>query len=212
MGSIKTRASRPRPWAESFERFDIRPVADEHYARLRDYDTGEKTVADFALFKVFPVIVAVAFFFTAPYVSKDAAAMVATAVSILGGLLFQLLVLIYTLADKVKSARFPDGISPNDPEERRIKARKIGLLRDAYSNIGYGIMLALLALAVLLVGASGVGGWLTSICHGSWIVIPRVARGLYVALTAGLTASFMVTLFVILRRMHILMVDELDPA
>src|SRR5688500_5948014 len=113
--------SSKRGWWERFNRINIWPIITEHFRRLRDYETGENTPADYTLFGLLPIVASTFFFWSAPYVSKDAMSMVATAVSILGGLLFQLLVLIYTLAGKVRSTPFPDGVDPHDPEETRIK-------------------------------------------------------------------------------------------
>jgi hypothetical protein len=168
-----------------FAKINVTAIIRDHYATLVESggQAGESpraSAADYGLFLGLPVIGTGLLIFFCVRLSDTAVIAMITALSIFGGLLFNLLVLIAGLADRKEPAT-----GAADPRP---------LLREVYANIAYALLVSLVTLIPLCVYA---------------IVSGPTARLVATALAYALIGHFLLTLLMILKRMHALLTDAL---
>jgi hypothetical protein len=168
-------------------------IVREHYRTLYDLRHEDRTSkGDVVLFYLIPLVISSALVALRIPVASASVSLLLTCLSIFIGLLFNLLVLAHAM-------RRREGEPSREYLERR-------LLREINVNLEYSIFVALVALCVLLVSAL--------IPHRIEIGIGYKALGemaTWVALlTYFLTCNFVLTLFMILNRMHTLLMRDYD--
>jgi hypothetical protein len=159
-----------------FGKIDVRDILRDHFRTMVDYSTGRSSVADISLFLLLPVATAIGLDQAGVLIDGRAVSVLITAVSILGGLLFNVLVLIHTVA-----ARFVAPTGQRDGNR---------FLSEIYSNIAYAILLCLVTLVPLALLAMASTPWLL--------------RALSVA-AVFLLVHLLLTLLMILKRLHALL-------
>jgi hypothetical protein len=123
-----------------------------------------------------------------PLLSKDLVNVLVTALSVFAALLFNLLLLIFDIIRKSK----------NEPDTQDIK---LGLLKEIYANISYSIFVSIVSIMVLLVPLLNID-------------IPRIASiSMHVDKVVSfiiyfLIGNFVLTLLMILKRVHVLLTEE----
>jgi hypothetical protein len=168
-----------------FKRINILGIIKDHFKTLRRIDSGSKKIywKDLVLFVGLPVFIggflAYEGFSIKPYIGNLIAA-----ISIFGGFLFNLLAIIYSQIDKIKS----------DAEQENSILKKT-FVKEIHVNISYSIVLSLFIIIVLI----GCTATISSFEY-DWIV-KKVALGF----TYFLLTKFLLTLLMVLNRVYILL-------
>ena len=132
------------------------------------------------VFYMAPLVVVAVLVYRQTVLTRDAIAVLITALSVIGGLLFNLLVLLHTLTWK---------------EEREPLATKLTkFLKQLHSNIAYAIVVALVAMIPLVVGAN----YSVDAAHPAPILMLVCGY-----LSMYLAIHFALTMTMVLRRMHV---------
>jgi hypothetical protein len=165
-----------------FSKIDVRRIVRDHLATLKDDATGKRMISDYLLFFGVPVLVALSLVLTVDLsLNKEAVALLVTSLSIFAALLFNLLLLIYDVVRKIGR------------ESEELKAE---FLSQVYSNISFAILVSILSIIVLLVAYFDL--------DGSWFALSTSFVVYY------LVTVFIFTLFMILKRVHILLSREFE--
>jgi hypothetical protein len=155
-------------------KIDIGPIIRSHWATLRNEDTGDFSMEDLFVFYTVPLLAAL---FQALFDLRiSGLSTVLTALALLVGLLFNLLVLIFDLTSRMTRAELID--STND---------HVRLLKETQANTAYALLLGLVIVTVL--GAASLSA---SKELPLWIS----------CLLGGLIIHFVLTLLMVLRRIR----------
>lgn len=165
-----------------FEKIDVRSIVAGHWRTLVDDSSKRLLVADVMLFYVLPLSVPAVLLGGGTVVSAQAANVMVTAISIMAGLLFNLLMLLHGLSWR----------KPEHPLPRSVKR----LAAQLYSNIAYAILVSLVGLVPLMVVAN------YEPQHRTAGRVVGSAAALY------LVTHFALTLGMVLKRIHTLLQEE----
>ncbi|HYJ88086.1 MAG TPA: hypothetical protein VEW46_18610 [Pyrinomonadaceae bacterium] len=157
-------------------------IRDNFRTLVHDSD-GTRSDWDIALFVVVPLIASTALLSLKGVFGQTTSGVLVTAYSIFAALLFNLLLLVYDIVKKSNNAR-------------SVKSR---FLKQVYSNISYSVFVSILLIAILL----------------AYFVAMSTPRLVYLKyalafLVYALTANFLLTMLMILRRVHILLSKEFE--
>lgn len=162
-----------------FTKIDVRQIVADHWHTLRDYGRNRQSPADVGLFVVLPVALALGGGLLGFVLSGAAVGVIITALAVFAGLLFNLLLLAHGIIRRADTA-------PHFADERK-------LLEEVYSNIAYAILAAITCIVVLL---------------GSFIERPDWVPRAISAVGLAVLAHFLLTLLMILKRVHVLLSRE----
>lgn len=172
------------------DKVNILCIWRDHLDTLRDFGTGERRGADVMLFFATPMlVVTLAIVIHGPMDGTEVAILI-TAFSIFAALLLNLLLLIFGLVRRNKSS---DDV---------LADQRIELLRETYSNISFCILISIAAIALLLL-------YLLDSRHN--FVIPGLDY-LMSSFVYYMTTVFLLTLVMVLKRVHILLSKEIEDA
>ncbi|WP_155257438.1 hypothetical protein [Rhizobium leguminosarum] len=114
-------------------KIDIRMIFADHFQTFRDEATAKLSAADIAVMAGVPAMIAgVCWYLKLPIKDEHVGTLVSV-FAIFGGLLFNILVLIYSFADRSE-----------DPTDVRSR-----LVLQAFANISYSVLLCLVAVVLL---------------------------------------------------------------
>jgi hypothetical protein len=167
---------------------DFRAVIKDHYETLTDENANTLSGWDFILFYLVPICVACVLIGFHLIIGKGMTNVLITALAIFAGLLFNLLLLIFDIANKPR------------PEELKLSSNKKRFLKEIYSNIAYAILISLITIIILLAHY----GFLTM----GW----NLAQHLSVFIVYFLFGNFVLTLLMVLKRIHILLATEFSAS
>jgi hypothetical protein len=165
------------------DKIDVGRIITDHIDTLRDFRTGRRKKGDFVLFFILPLVAGA---FAVLFVdAAKATGILLTSLSVFAALLFNLLLLVYESIQRARSEPSPDRL-------------KIRILREVYANISFCIIVAVLAIVLLLAGP--LRARLSSIAQ------------VLVFLIYYLVGVFILTLLMVLKRVHILFSHEFDSS
>lgn len=180
-------------------KINVQGIITGHIDTLKDGATGKSSLIDLVVFFTIPLIIAVAFSFFEVNLSQGVASLLVNFGAIFTALLLSVLVLVYDQANKLRESKGEDVIS---------KLRS-SLLGELYYNISYAVLVSIFLVMVCL---------LHSIVHGavSEFVVPffqinfSLDYGVYffTPLSAFLTVNVVLTIVMIVKRMHTLLTTE----
>lgn len=161
--------------------YDI--VRDNYRTLVHDSD-GSRSDWDIAMFVGVPLIASAALLFVKGVFGQNIGGVLITAFSIFAALLFNLLLLVYDIVKKSEKAA------------TGLKAR---FLKQVYSNISYSVFISIALIVILL----------------AYFVVMSSPRLIYVKnglafLVYFLSANFILTMLMILKRVHILLSKEFE--
>jgi hypothetical protein len=162
-----------------FSKIDFRDILRDHFSTLTSGEQDTLSAEDLVLFFGLPLGAAIVLPLLNVCVSKEAASLLINALAIFAGLLLNLLVLIHSLIRRYL-----------DPVKHRT-AR--ALLHGLYANMSYAILVAILTLIPLVV----IG----------FVKTQRTVTILSAVIFFAL-ANFLLTLLMILKRVHALLSRE----
>ncbi len=123
-----------------FDKVDVRRIVFDHYGTLRVQGSAKTSRADLALFVGLPLVgVGISWWFGFK-LQEAAVNVLITALSILAGLLFNLLVLITDVG-----SRLPAPVGRTHAQQ---------FVREVYSNVSYAILCSFAAIVPLVVQAN----------------------------------------------------------
>lgn len=165
-------------------KIDLRDVLAEHLATLRDGDAERISLADVFVFFGLPLAVAAAIAAADITLSTTAIGILIGALSILAGLLINVLVLLYTVKEV--------GPTETDNLEQRT------LIREVNTNLLYAITIAVIDIVLLCI--------LPLI---SGLDIPFTIRGplesIWIGAIVFILGNFILTLLMALKRLKVLL-------
>lgn len=165
-----------------FSKINLFKIISDHIKTFTDATSGKFIISDFLVFIGIPIIVSIIVSIRGLYISNELITLLVTSLSIFAALLFNLLLLIYDIVRKGNDNKTPSEI-------------KWKLLKEIYSNISFCILLSINAVIFLLAAS------ITT--NGSW-----VDQMIDIVITF-LVSMFMLALFMILKRVHVLLSNEI---
>jgi|LDZT01.1.fsa_nt_gi hypothetical protein len=178
------------------EKINISRIIKDHINTLKDYETGKYYFWDFVLFFITPLIVSIILIKYHIIIDKDMANALITSLSIFAALLFNLLLLIYDITRK---------------EVKREAARnnkvKTDLLKQIFCNISFSILVSVFAISISLLIFLNISLNIT-ILERNLVVTNTQIRCFLSIFIYYLTTSFILTLFMVLKRIHVLLKGE----
>jgi hypothetical protein len=118
-------------------KIDLRDVFRAHFATLRNASTERPSPLDLAVFFALPALAALIVFFAELKLTTSAIGILIGALSILGGLLINVLVLLYTVKE----------VGPTETETEEQRA----LIKEVNANLLYAITIAVLDIVLLCI-------------------------------------------------------------
>lgn len=165
-------------------KIDFRAILKDHCRTLDDQNTGKISGPDVVLFFLLPILASALLVGFNLILGKNTGNVLITALAVFAGLLFNLLLLIFDVTNKPR------------PDSEKLNAFKLKYLKEIYSNIAYAILIALVTIVVVLL-------------HFLFITLSFRAGFIFSAFSIyALTANFVLTLFMVLKRVHILLGAE----
>lgn len=162
-------------------------IIKDHFSTFKNDETGRKMISDYFLFFLVPSIIAILIcvFADPKVIIKNLVDTLITSISIFAALLFNLLLLVFDLVQKI-----------NDVDSKEKNLQKREFLRQIYSNISYSIFISIISVILLLLFKSFDNLiWLQNLlCFFSFTFI----------------GNFVLTLIMILKRIHSLFTVEFD--
>lgn len=156
-------------------KIDVREIVTDHFRTLRDAPTGKVSIADLFTFFVVPALLGIAYFVVFKNgFGNNGVSILVGALSILAGLLINVLVLLYTV----------NAVGDTDEETRE----QIAYIREVNANLLYGICTAILVILILCIE----------------LVFPRQPARILSAFGLALLTHFLLTLLMTLKRIKVL--------
>ncbi|KAA3615837.1 MAG: hypothetical protein D8M58_22320 [Calditrichaeota bacterium] len=153
-------------------------IISDHFTTFKKYKTQEVNYLDYIVFIVLPLICSTLLIYFKVVITKELSSILITALSIFAALLFNLLLLVYDIINK------------NNHSDNALKQR---FLKEIYSNISYSILVSIFSVIILI------GNYYFS-CGIIYLTINLIGY--------FFIFSFVLTLFMILKRIHILLSKE----
>jgi hypothetical protein len=168
-----------------FDKINVWMIVADHFKTLRAFRSNKTSAEDVILFLILPILGALALvLFLDVRLDVNAINALITSLSVFSGLLFNLLLLIYDLLIKENSEEDPSTL-------RRT------FLGQIYAHISFTILTAVLSISLLLLLFLNV--------QSPFFVIPVNTIVIF------LVINFILTLLMILQRVHILISKEIPP-
>jgi hypothetical protein len=165
-------------------KINVSQIITDHVCTLTDQNTKKTSKSDCVLFFGLPILIAAVLVGLKLVFGKAISGVLITSLAIFAGLLFNLLLLIFDIANKPRPAQAP--LSPI----------KIQLLREIYNNIAYAILIALLTIVLSLI-------------HFGLVALNLKPEAYATAFSIyACTGNFVLTLLMVLKRMHKLLREE----
>lgn len=156
-------------------------VVRDHLGTLKNLDTERYSLGDILFLFGMPALIASGLVWSGVRITDQMVNVLITALSVFAGLLFNLLLLIYDIVQKDQES------APNAKLQRRF-------LKEIYANISFCILTSIVAIVVLSVYSFG--------------ALVAVAVSVLCFTVYLLLAVFMLTLLMVLKRVHVLLSKE----
>ena len=166
-------------------------IVTDHFRTLRAYNSRSNSWGEIGLLYGVPALAAIVMLVFGFTVSDETANILITSLSVFAALLLNLLLMLFDSLSKVQQGN----------AEQVEKARK-ELIRETYANISYSILVALACISILI----GFAIWDLGINNLAITLLKQIASGL----VYFLVLNFLLTLFMVLKRIHVLLSRELD--
>jgi hypothetical protein len=172
------------------DKINIFPIVSRHIDTLVDHSTGRRSLSDIFLFFGFPLLVSSAGFYYKWGLSVDAMNAVLASFAIFAGLLLNLLILVYTFSSET-----------NHPNA--LAKVRVSVIRQLHDNIAYSVLISMTVVVLALIAVARIK------ISDSVIGVPRTGPYMTSALVY-LTINFVLTLLMILKRIHGMLRSKLD--
>jgi len=208
------------------EKINIIKIFKEHFETLKKYNSNSYNLEDIFLFIILPAILAYALMRCNISLTNNVIVILVTSFSIFAALLFNLLLLIYDIVSK-SNGRKSNGMNNNSESaentnegssnkiEQKTKKNlslKEKLLKQTYVNISFNITISIISITFLLllylmketiaIDGGNISQTILSVFQN---LVPVLSFCIYYFLV-----QFMLTLFMILKRIHVLLSKEFE--
>ena len=168
-----------------FDKINIRCILSDHLDTLKNDNTSKAEGKDYLLFLAFPLVLPAVLLWFHVFLSESLINILITSLAIFVGLLLNVMVVIF------------DIIKKNDDK------LKLRLIKETYSNISFAILLSIFTIIPLIgcyvkvyaIHSCSFRGVISGVCNG---------------LSYYLLALFFVTLLMIVKRVHIILTNEMN--
>ncbi len=168
-----------------FNKVNIWLIVSDHVSTLRNYANNKVWIGDILLFLLTPIAAALLLTFVLRFeLNIDAINALITSLSVFSALLFNLLLLIYDILRKESGG----------PTQANLRRK---FLSQIYANISFSILVAVISIALLLL-----------LFIETRLPYFTLALNLVIYF---LVINFILTLLMILKRVHILLASEINP-
>ncbi len=167
-----------------FEKLSVIPIVLRHFGSFRSHRTKGVHFIDWLVQVVMPFALAILFASRGVTVNKDIATIMAAAISIFGGLLFSLMILIYGIVEKIAEEYKKTGST--------VVAAKKKALEEIFVNVTFSIIVAIATVVILVIAT-----W----DHKR--LLPFITF-----LALFFSQMFVLTLLMIVRRSYLLMREQ----
>jgi hypothetical protein len=177
-----------------FDKISIANIIKDHISTLKNNKTRKTSYLDITLFFLIPLAISSFIVYVGMSLNDALVNALITSLSIFSALLFNLLLLVYDISEK--KSGLPEATDPVE-NKRRIKTRE--LLREIYINISFSILVSIITVATLLIyflKTSNCTLFSINTCSFQWLL----ALVIYY-----LTIQFALNLFMILKRIYVLL-------
>lgn len=176
-------------------------IIKDHLRTLEDFEMKRFSWADFSLFFIIPLIISAILVRSNILIDNNIITVLATAISIFAGFLFNLLLIILDMNKK------QDGV-------KRLKHR-IPFLKQIYKNISFNILVSISAVTMLILLSLFSCKSANQTILESDIIIPILIQfgqllSLLTFIAYYLIFLFLLTLLMILKRIYILVGKEIE--
>jgi hypothetical protein len=165
----------------------IRAVIKDHFATLVVGDTSKRSMPDLVLFYLVPIIVGVVLVKFNFIFGRSLGNALIIALSIFAGLLFNVLLLILNIASKMRSA------------SEKLSANSLRL-KEICSNVSYAVLISLLTIVAILLHFGFLGLNL------------KIGLHLTSFFVYAMCGNFILTMLLVLKRVHSLLITELGAS
>ena len=170
-------------------KIDVLPIITRHFDTLRNNATGARSLADIVVFFGFPLIASLAAFYYRLTLTADALTAVLASFSIFAGLLLNLMLLVYTFA--------------GEPGRTDLFAANIKqFIRELHDNIEFAVLVSVFIVILSLIAVAT----LKKEDANTAAHTGRVTT----AILVYLTANFILTLLMVLKRIHMMLLEKLS--
>jgi len=163
-----------------FSKINVSSIVVDHFLTLKNYKTGKIHMPDLFLFFAIPLFLSIALVYFKVQIGKDFANIILTCFSIFAGLLFNLLLLVFDIADK--------------PSASQQDIRDV--LRELYINISFCILISICTIIFSLGFFVGINQSLYLNIFSFLIYFPLLV--------------FLLTLFMVLKRIYKLLSKKFE--
>jgi hypothetical protein len=182
-----------------FSKISILEIIKDHIKTLKSDETKRIHCPDIFIFFVIPGILSSAMLALGVFLNDGFVNALITSFSIFSALLFNLLLLVYGISDK------PRNESSSDVLERKAAIKRRIILREIYVNVSFSILISAIAIVLLLTYFLKIRSceiWMIDICSLKWLLVFIIYY---------LSAQFLLTLVMILKRIYKLLSKAFDP-
>lgn len=164
-------------------KIDISCILKDHFGTMRNERNGAFDWGDGFIFIALPILMGLFAFYAGVSLDDDAIAIMITAASIFSGLLINVLVLIYSINQKVDN-------NDNAPKEK-IDLEK-DFLKEIFANLSFSILISLFVI----------------FCLSLLIFSPHWLDKALIAVIIALSVNFILTVLMALKRIHLLLNEK----
>lgn len=158
-------------------------IVKDHFATLVVGDTSKRSLLDFVLLYLVPIIVGVVLVKLNLIFGRSIGNALIIALSAFAGLLFNVLLLILNIANK----------------SERLSANSLRFLKELCSNVAYAVLVSLLTIVAILL-------------HFGFLSINlRIGVHLTSFFVYAMCGNFMLTMLLVLKRLYGILITELGP-
>ncbi len=174
-----------------FNKINILGIMGDHYKTFVDFNTEKTKISDYFIFFGIPIIIALIAYYFCITISSNSAAVITTAVTILAGLLFNLLVLVHTI-----NSRNYIYTTRKDTDK---------FFMEIYANISYSILISLFCLIPLVYLSFTDSSDIKNYSNYYKDILKYTS-----VIVILLSVHLFLTLLMVLKRMHYLLRIEFD--
>lgn len=168
-------------------KIDVGRIIVAHWNTLRDSRTSRYSLLDLLIFLGVPIAAAISAPLYGWRFNADVLNALLTAYSIFAGLLLNLLLLVYTFSTQVNH---PSGLA-------RVRAQ---VVRELHDNLAYSILISIVLVVLCMAAIAYIKMEASRSATAPWVT----------GSITFLTLNFVLTLLMILKRIHVILDSELD--
>jgi hypothetical protein len=171
-----------------FSKISTAPIIRDHFKTMVSYRTKKVAIKDIFLFFILPFIIAFALVYLRVQLSRNIINILITSFSIFAALLFNLLLILFDIIHDDRNYENAD---------------KIEAINEIHSNVSFCILISIVSISILLISS----------LDFQFVALIQNYRGVLTSILSTfvyfLVFLFIMTIFMVLKRVHILLQNQL---